>query len=966
MPPEAARPKGELTPEQWHKIKDLLATVIQLPAQDRPAYLDKACVGDAALRAELESLIAAHEIAQEGHFERHPLSTGLGNYPDDDLGQSSKFVGQDFGAYRIDAEIGRGGMGKVYRAQRADDRFSKKVAIKLLDGAALSERSLRLFRHEREILANLEHPNIARLLDAGENEDGVPYFVMEYVDGQPIDVYCDAHRLTIEQRLLLFLKVCSAVHYAHQNLVIHRDIKPANILVTENGEPKLLDFGIAKIDDANANTRTLTAWRVLTPAYASPEQLLGRPLNIATDVYSLGLVLYELLTGRYAYGERQSALELQRAILEEDPQRPSAVIFRLPTKTDECATAEKISGARQLTPQKLHSALLGDLESIVLKAVRKEPSQRYVSVERFMEDIESYLHGLPVRARQGTMTYRFRKFVLRNRTAVIAGGLICVLLVTGIVLILREARIARLQQARAERRFNDVRKLANSLLFELHDTIQDLPGSTPARKLIVERSLQYLDSLSSESGNDPGLLRELATAYERVGELQGQPLANNLGETTNSLASYRKALRLRQRLGDRPTAEWRDRLSLAGSYRQMAEDLMAVANKQDALTDLQNAVTITESMAKARPNDLNVLYELGSDYEALSGIQGGDFSQKALATEERILSIDPKNISAQRARANDIFHIANGQMDAGHTTEALDSFQDALQAFLMLPAPRDRRRAAAVYNQMGMLYDRTSDQKLSLESHRKALDIYKKLVSEDPKNALFRQGLAISYVNVGDQESKYGRLADSLADINNGLTIMKAIVEADPNSDQRGILAQIHNDLGDVFARFRKFAEAIREYRIAIQIVETIDPHGSTGETRGEIAEYKVRIADSERLAGDLTAATADFQEALTLSVPQLGSQDERPRRCAAKAYAGLADIEVAKASGLADRPKQRHWEQAVQLYRRSLDAGKKVRFLGSDDLGAFDALAVARRLRAIESELHKMAAVQKNVQAGK
>jgi non-specific serine/threonine protein kinase/serine/threonine-protein kinase len=965
VPPEAAKPKPELTPERWHKIKDLLATVIQLPAKDRPAYLDKTCAGDAGLRAELESLIAAHEIAQEGHFER-PLSTSFGNHPDADPGQSSKFVGKDFGAYRMDAEIGRGGMGKVYRAQRADDRFSKKVAIKLLDGTALSQRSLRLFRHEREILANLEHPNIARLLDAGENEGGVPYFVMEYVDGQPIDVYCDMHRLTVEQRLLLFLKVCSAVHYAHQNLVIHRDIKPANILVTESGEPKLLDFGIAKIDDANANTRTLTAWGMLTPAYASPEQLLGRPLNIATDVYSLGLVLYELLTGRYAYGERQSAVELQRAILEEDPQRPSAVVFRRATETDEGATAERISGARQLTPQKLHSALLGDLESIVLKAVRKEPTERYVSVERFMEDIESYLHGLPVRARQGTMTYRFRKFVLRNRTVVIAGGVIGVLIVAGIVLIWREARIARLQQARAERRFNDVRKLANSLLFELDDTIQDLPGSTPARKLIVERSLQYLDSLSSESGNDPGLLRELATAYERVGELQGQPLANNLGETTNSLASYQKALSLRRQLGERPNAEWRDRLSLAGSYRRMAEDFKAVANKQEALADLQNAVTITESMAKANQNDLNVLYELGSDYEALSGIGDGDFTQKALATQERILSIDPKNLSAQRARANDIFHIGNGHMDAGRTTEALASFHQALQAFLMLPAPRDRRRAAAVYNAMGQLYERTGDHKLSLQSHRQALDIYKTLVSEDPKNVLFRQGLAISYVNIGDQESKYGRMADGLTDINNGLIIMKAIVGADPTLDQRDILAQVHKELGDVFAHFRRFSEAIREYQIAIQILETVDPRGSSAETRSGIAEYKVRIADSERLAGNLRAARADFQEALTLSVPQLGSQDEGPRRFAAKAYAGLADIEVAEASGLPDRPKRRHWEQAGQLYRRSLDAGKQVRFLGSDDLGNFDAAGVARRLRAIESDLRKMAAVPKNTQAGK
>jgi non-specific serine/threonine protein kinase/serine/threonine-protein kinase len=944
-----------MTPDQWREIRDLLAVLIELPAKDRSAYLEEACHGDASLRAELESLISAHEIADAGHFERLPLPTDLKEESQSDVEPVCEFVGRRIGAYRIEAEIGRGGMGQVFRARRADDRFSKEVAIKLLDRSTISERSLQLFRHEREILANLEHSNIARLLDAGESEEGVPYFVMEYVDGDPLDVYCDAHRLTIEQRLRLFLKVCAAVHYAHQNLVIHRDLKPANILVSQRGEPKLLDFGIAKIDNANANTRTLTAWRALTPAYASPEQLLGRPLNIATDIYSLALVLYELLTGRYAYGERQSAPELQRAIVEEDPQRLSAAVFRSPADAGEGATAEKISDARQATPQKLSSVLRGDLESIVLKAIRKEPSQRYASVERLSEDIESYLHDLPVRARQGATTYRVRKFVVRNRGAVVAGCFIYLLLLAGIALVLREARIARLQQARAERRFNDVRKLANSLLFELHDTIQDLPGSTPARKLIVERSLQYLDSLSSESGNDLGLLRELATAYTRVGELQGQPLANNLGQTSNSLASYQKALNMRQRLAERPNAEWQDRLNLAESYRRMAEDLKAVGSASAAANDLQKAITITEAMSKVSPNDLNVLYELGSDYEVLSMIQGGDLSQKALAVQDRVLSLDPSNLSARRARANDLFHIGNEQSDAGHTREALASFKDALPILLSISAPRDRRRAAAVYNQMGMLYSRTGDYKLCEENHRKALEIYKKLVAEDPKNALFRQGLAISYVNFGDSESQQGHFAESVADINNGMTIMKAIVEGDPTSEQRDILAQIHMSLANVFARVKKFPDAIREYRIALQIREGIHRSNSAVGVAG-IAECKVSIAEAERRSGDLAAAGADFQEALTLSEPQLNANDSTLRRAAANAYAGLGDIAVATGSRLPAPTKQRYWERAIQCYKRSLEVGRQVRLWAPDDPANFDAADVERRLRQIQSVVSKLA----------
>src|SRR5690348_6542454 len=308
MSGEAAR--SEWTPEAWRHARELLATLIELPEEERPGSLDSSCGDDLSLRRRLEELLRAHEATEAGHLDHLDFVDG---FEIGSLRITDTVLGKRIGAYQIEAEIAHGGMGTVYRAVRADDAYQKQVAIKLVDRGMLSRRSAELFRHERQILANLEHPNIARLLDGGTHDDGSPYLVMEYVEGESITKYCDTHRLSIEQRLALFQKICSAVHFAHQNLVIHRDIKPANILVTQEGEPKLLDFGIAKIVGSGAETQTIGA---MTPAYASPEQLSGHAVTTSTDIYSLGLVLYEILTGRYAYERFTSPVQRQRAILE--------------------------------------------------------------------------------------------------------------------------------------------------------------------------------------------------------------------------------------------------------------------------------------------------------------------------------------------------------------------------------------------------------------------------------------------------------------------------------------------------------------------------------------------------------------------------------------------------------------------------------------------------------------------------
>ena len=533
-----------MNPDRWREVKQVLDGALERNHQERSSYLDSVCVADPELRQEVESLLLHHQQAGTQFLGtpavdfRQPSSSNTASAPR---------TGTRLGPYELLEEIGCGGMGEVYRAVRADGQFTKQVAVKLVRAGYDKAFVLEKFRQERQILATLDHPNIARLLDGGTTEDGIPYLVMELVDGIPIDQYCDAHGTSVSGRLRLFLEVCAAVHYAHQRLVIHRDLKPSNIMVTADGVPKLLDFGIAKIlDPATASEATLL--RPMTPEYASPEQVRGDPVTTSTDVYSLGVVLYRLLTGRAPYApQTQASHELARLICEVDPQKPSTVFLK--AKPDQTQIApELVSRAREASPSRLRRQLQGDLDNIVLKALRKAPERRFISVEQFAEDIRRHLEGLPVTARKDSWSYRATKFVQRHSWGVASAAFVVVLALVGVSLIIREARIAEANGRRAERRFKDVRKLANSLMFEVHDSIKDLPGSTPARKLLVSRALEYLDSLSQEAKGDPSLLRELAAAYQRIGDVQGQPRQANLGDQAGAVASYRKAIAIQESL----------------------------------------------------------------------------------------------------------------------------------------------------------------------------------------------------------------------------------------------------------------------------------------------------------------------------------------------------------------------------------------------------------------------------------
>ena len=416
----------------WQRADGILDEALDLPAAQRPAFLDRACGNDPQLRSLVERLLSAAEIEDPGFKSGGALLGSFGDNFRQELTQSDEVApGTLIGRYRIVREIGRGGMSVVYLAERADGQFRQEVAVKLLESGMSTSQIARRFDRERQILAQARHPGVARLLDGGTGPGGRPYLVMEYVDGRPIERYCDEERLSIPDRLRLFLQVAQAVEDAHRNLVVHRDIKTSNILVTDKGHAKLLDFGIAKLLDPTATSGdalTGSAIRLMTPAWASPEQVRGNPVTTASDVYQLGLLLYLLLTGCFPYDVGDgSAAGRMLAIAQQEPVKPSAAV----TSPGGCGvapgqerrSAEEIARARGTTPRRLHRMLAGDLDAIILTALCKEPERRYGSVSQLLDDLDRFFAGRTISARPDTWTYRTGKLIKRHSAAFAAAAL---------------------------------------------------------------------------------------------------------------------------------------------------------------------------------------------------------------------------------------------------------------------------------------------------------------------------------------------------------------------------------------------------------------------------------------------------------------------------------------------------------------------------------------------------------------
>jgi non-specific serine/threonine protein kinase/serine/threonine-protein kinase len=708
-------------------------------------------------------------------------------------------------------------MGHVYLAVRADEQYQKRVAIKVVKRGTDTDFVLRRFRQERQILAALDHPNIARLLDGGNTDDGLPYFVMEYIEGEPITAFCDRRELGVEERLGLFRTVCGAVQFAHQNFVVHRDLKPGNILVTTDGVPKLLDFGIAKLLNPELESRsiemTVAGLRLFTPDYASPEQIRGERITTASDVYSLGVLLYQLLTGHRPYRVKsRTPEEIGRQVLEEEPERPSTAVTR-PLDGPETTTGSRSSRE----PQSFRRLLTGDLDTIVLKAIQKEPHRRYASVEQLSEDLRRHLEGLPVSARKDSVGYRAGKFLRRHKAGTAAAVLVFLSLLGGIAATSREARTARRERERADSRLKDVRRLANSFLFEFHNAIADLAGSTPARELLVRRALEYLGTLAREAGNDRSLQRELAEAYEKLGEIQGGSGAN-LGDTAGAIASYRAALGIREAVLAADAGNSRDSEALAGCMETLA----------------------------------GILGRAGSADESYR------LAQRALAIRERLMRSDPKSRAFRSGLARAHFFLSNQLFALNRPQDQIAEMELAREIYESLAAedPTDlkaRRSLALTHKYLASVRFSLGEAGSALEGYRKSEAIERDLVAAQPTNALYKQDLSHSYAGIGEALFALGRVAEGAESYRKAIALRKELADADPkNAGIREALARGYLHLGRQHALYDDPQAAMENIGLAIRIFEALaasDP-GSPRKIASIAAGHAVMGIAHERMAG--------------------------------------------------------------------------------------------------------------------
>lgn len=761
-----------MTETDWQKVKEIVYAALDKTPAERPAFLSEACGADSALREEVESLLASHKTEED--FIEIPV-----------FALSSLFKPVEpstdklFGPYKIVSEIGRGGMGVVFLAERADGEFKHRVALKIVRQTILDLEAERRFRRERQILASMQHPNIAQLLDGGVSEAGEPYLAMEYIAGADLLEFVEKQNLDEEKRLRLFLKICSAVAYAHRNLIVHRDIKPSNIIVTKEGEPKLLDFGLAKMLDESLDKAdtTRTEFRALTPAYASPEQQRGGNVTTISDIYSLGIVFYELIKNSRFSDRGKNYL------------------------TDKPET---------------------DLDAIILTALDEQPERRYQTVEAFAADVERFLTKKPVKARPNTFAYRAEKFIKRNKYAVAAAALIFLTLTGGVVATLWQARIAEAEKVRAEaekvraeKRFGEVRQLANSLMFEIHDSVKNLQGSTPTRQLIVSRALEYLDSLAQEASDDANLQIELATAYEKIGDIQGNPYSANLGDTVGAMNSYRKAVAILENLkGAQATNE--ARMAFGRSYRALGDIEGVEGENAQSIDYYRRSLAIFEQLASNSPQDTAIQDEYARAFETL-----GDGLDRMENTESERLESYRKNLEIRQK--------------------------------LVMQAPNDakfRRGLALAFMKFGTSSDENKSE--AVESLRKAIQILEDLSGSNPDDAHARREVAFAYFKLGSVFIEAKDFAAALVPLRQALSIRQELVTGDPRNNQAlfdsaiayGALSEALTDHGDV-------SEAIKNASEAREILEKLSADDSENNVyRRNLGLSYEKLAQAHERAG--------------------------------------------------------------------------------------------------------------------
>ncbi|MBA2435982.1 MAG: protein kinase [Chthoniobacterales bacterium] len=876
------------------QVNDLFDEAVELTGAERVEFLELKCAGNRKLRAEVESLLAAD--ADLSRFIENPiLSIPPEIFPD----ASTELTGQQVGSYRIVREIGRGGLGRVYLAERADDAYRKQVAIKLIRRGLDTEDILSRFRNERQILAQLDHPNIARLIDGGTTADGLPYFVMEYVPGRTLLDFCHARQLDTNARLQLFRQVCAAVSYAHQNLVIHRDLKPSNIVVTEDGAPKLLDFGIAKLltSDEEAFTQTVPGLRVMTPEYASPEQVKGDRVTTSSDVYSLGVVLYELLTGQKPYRlTSRSAEEIARAITGQTPERPSTVV----------AHETGSAGRRE------NRALRGDLDRIVLMALRKEPERRYSSAAALADDIERHLTGRPVVAHQDTFAYRASKFVRRHKAGALAAALILLAILAGITATLWQSRQTNQQRVQAERRFNDVRKLANSNLFEVYPEVENLAGSLKAREIILTNALQYLDSLAKEAAGDLDLQGELATGYEKVGDVQGALNNSNLGNTEAGLETYRKANVLRAAIVAARPEDLEARKKLANNQYTTARTLWMASKTKEAEEAFEKTLKLQRELVAASPESAEFKDKLAVvliDYGAIPAFNSQ--SEKALRLFNEALRIvddlqarDPANVAFRKTKARLLRILSKSKGATGDYAGALKDLETALvlSREVAQKSPDDFRAQRAVWLSETMICEHFIDQgdgERAVQACAGTIDFPREALEKEPENGVVAYDLAISHFNLARAQRLAGDFSATIRNAEAAVQVMARLSAKSPNdADYLRNLAIYKTEMARAQIALQRSDVAIaalQEARETLQPIVTADPNSAT--TLGDLGMAYRLLAQAHHQKGESGKAVELVEQAIAVSKNLLQQNSIRDSE-----KGQLAELEQEKAQYAAAR----------------------------------------------------------------
>ncbi len=867
---------------RFARLKSLFVEASAFDAARRRRLLDAVSAEDSGLARDLAGMLAAHDLVDDPFASGAAWRAETSAAPDAAGELPDAWVGRRVGAYRLAKLIGRGGMGAVYLGERADGELKQRVAIKVILPGFATDEVLRRFRSERQVLAHLAHPNIARLLDAGATDDGLPFLVMEHVDGSDVEADCTRRGLDLESRLRLVITLCAAVEHAHRALVVHRDIKPQNVMVTDEGVVKLLDFGIAKLlgDPLAGETPSgeeLAATRagpgVMTPAFASPEQLSGGVVTTATDVYALGVVLHRLLTGRHPFPlEERTWLELVRTVCERDLPLASAVVRRAWGK--EHLPAPPPGGER------LALRLEGDLDAILARATGREPAERYASAAELASDLTRYLDGEAVEARRGDRRYRLAKLARRHRASITFGAVLALSLIGGIVATSLALHRAVVEKGEADRRFAQVRELAHAVVFKYRDAIADLPGSTPVQAELVRDALKYLDGLSQDAGNDVDLEREVAAAYAKLGDVQGDGYVANLGDSKGALESFRKAIHILEPLAAASPNDVALIQEIATDYEHQADVLWDTGTLDDARKSYEHAASLIESVGGADPPggtrdarlgqvDMKLAQLHGDPEWANLGDSAGavDYARKALDLREKVVAANP----GARKLFSDVI---TAQQVLSALLAAAGSFDDAdrLARTSLANARANNQNhgrdatstydARVVGNSLQLIGDvafARGDTAAAFSGYQEFLDYYSPKLAADPANQQIRQDLLSVELQMGRSLLRLDRGALAVVTARRALERAEQLRGAGPENRQtRSNLAACQALLGAALISTGEQDEAQAALRSALDLDEALlreDPSDThAGRDSREVRDLLAKLAPAAPSGSPRTA----------------------------------------------------------------------------------------------------------------